>query len=365
MAVSCVPESDQASRLPAGLSIRWDPRNRRLVMIFSWCERMPHIMTTTKPAGIELPRWRGFQPLETRLKQARDALYSRGGISERLVAPAEIEKMFSRLPTYDPTRGYHQLKPALASLDTEIARQHGERASIEVGLGMLLHLAEAHEAQWSMAGLDPELKPDFVDAFHRILDAIERGGSGAMRLNSDNFTKELAIGMSRLIPAGGQLIDPGSGVPRSLMLRRPIASIPGRVSYMLRACGGFRPFAEFHTHQRMRHLFTSDGWEYCFRRLPAVFRSRPQLKGVLGGSWFFDPKLASISPNLDFVREVSLRWGGVLIRDGVDPAATGGALSMSEHRRQLHAQGRYQPVSYFMVASKARILQQARSLGLG
>ena len=64
---------------------------------------------------------------------------------------------------------------------------------------------------------------------------------------------------------------------------------------MLVACGGFRPLGEFHTHERMRHFFTPDGWEYCFRRLPAVFRSYPALKGDFGGSWFFDPQAAEIT----------------------------------------------------------------------
>ena len=127
--------------------------------------------------------------------------------------------------------------------------------------------------------------------------------------------------------------------------------------------GGVRlvqPLGEFQTHERMRYFFTPDGWEYCFRRLPAVFRSYPALKGVFGGSWFFDPQAAEITPSLSFVRDVSERWGSMIMRDRVDPATTAGALEMSGLRRNLHAEGRYQPVNHLMVAAKSCILDRAR-----
>jgi hypothetical protein len=38
---------------------------------------------------------------------------------------------------------------------------------------------------------------------------------------------------------------------------------------------------------------------------------------------------------------------------------------MSHERRELHAQGKYQPVSYLMVAAKPRILDRARAIDLG
>jgi hypothetical protein len=249
----------------------------------------------------------------------------------------------------------------LATLDAEISGNHGDKVALWFGLSMLVHLIDSHEHRWSLSPLDDELKPEFVDSFHRVLDAVERGGSSSMSMTRDNFAKDFAICLHRLIPAGGQLVDPSSGVPRSILLRSPASSLTRKAGYLLLACGGFRPFAELHTHERMRHLFTPEGWEYCFRLMPAVFRSYPHLKGVIGGSWFFDPQLDFVSPSLSFVHEVAARWGGLIIRYGVDPAATASALAMSEHRRALYAAGKYQPVSYFMVAAKSRILAHARN----
>jgi len=324
---------------------------------------MPYAFATMKGA-ITLQRWRGLEPINGRVARARESLLARAGENAVILGPARIEKWLSRLPQYDRTRPYRQLKPSLDALDAELSGAYGERAALLVALGMLLHLVATHESRWSRDSLDAELQPDFVDSFHRILDAAERGGSTSMRMNRDNFAKDLAICLHRLIPAGGQLVDPGAGVPRSILLRPPPTALARKAWYMLVACGGFAPFAEFHTHERMRYLFTPEGWEYCFRRLPAVFRCYPELKGVFAASWFFDPKVPSISPALSFVRDVSERWGGLIMREGIDPGATADALVMSAERRELQAQGRYQPVRYVMVAAKSRILARARELGL-
>jgi hypothetical protein len=325
--------------------------------------------TTVDPRDVEravaLPRWRGLEPVGDRVAPVRESLLARAGPTTGLLDPAELEKRLERLPAYDRSRPYAQLKPFLAAADAELCHSYGERAALHVALGVLVHLIASHASRWANERLDPELRPEFVDSFHRILDAAERGGSSALRMNRDNYAKDLAICLFRLIPCGGQLVDPGAGVPRSILLRPPLASLPRKGWYLLVTCGGFVPFAELHTHERMRHLFTRDGWEYCFRRLPAVFRSYPRLKGVFGASWFFDPQLASISPALSFVRDVSERWGGLIVRDRPDAGATANALAMSEERRALHAQGRYRPINYFMVAAKSRILDRAHALATG
>jgi hypothetical protein len=255
------------------------------------------------------------------------------------------------------------MKPSLAALDEELCNSFGERAALLVALATLLYLISTHESRWSEEGLDPQLKPEFIDSYHRILDAVERGGSSSLRMNRDNFAKDFAICSHRLIPGGGQLIDPAGGVERSILIRPPIRALPYKLWYLILGCHGFSPFAEFHTHERMRHLFTADGWEYCFRLLPAVFRSYPGLKGVCGASWFFDPQLCSITPSLSFVRDISKRWGGVIMRGTVRDGVTEDALSMGGRRQELHAEGKYYPVNYLMVAAKSRILRHAMEVG--
>jgi hypothetical protein len=311
---------------------------------------------------IVLPRWRGALPLNDRIALARAALLASARDSTKIIEPASITARLVSLPPYNRYRGYGQLKPALASMEREVVARYGEHAAGCIGLGMLLELVGSHEQRWRSDGLDADLKQDFVDSMHRVLDAIERGGSSSTRMSHDNYCKELAICLHRLIPAGGQLIDPGSGLPRSVLFRAPLSSIPKTLSYIAVHCRGFKPFAEFHTHERMRHFFTPEGWEYCFRRLPAVFRSYPQLKGVLGGSWFFDPQLETISPSLSFVREVPKRWGAIIVRWGT--SATHDALVMSQHRRDLHDQGLYQPTNYYVVSAKSRILKHAQTIGV-
>jgi hypothetical protein len=75
--------------------------------------------------------------------------------------------------------------------------------------------------------------------------------------------------------------------------------------------------------------------EYTFRRLPAVFRRYPELRGVVGRSWFFDPELEKISPSLSFMRQTPSRWGATIMRWGAAPDARSASV-ISEHRRRLY-----------------------------
>ena len=312
---------------------------------------------------ITLPQWRGYDAISGRLTPVKESLLARAGEHAKFLAINNIENRLAALPPYDRARPYSQLKRSLAALDVELCASIGERAALLVALAMLLYLIATHESRWSEENLDVRLKPEFVDSYHRILDFVERGGSSSMRMNQDNYAKEFAICLHRLIPGGGQLIDPGGGIGRRILVRPPAAGLPRKIWYMVVTCGGFSPFAEFHTHQRMRHLFTADAWEYSFRLLPLVFRSYPSLKGVVGASWFFDPQVASITPSLGFVRNVSERWGGIIMRDAVYPSTTADAISMGGPRRERHERGKYYPVSYVMVAAKSRILEHAADLG--
>ena len=97
----------------------------------------------------------------------------------------------------------------------------------------------------------------------------------------------------------------------------------------------------------MRHWFTAEGWDYCFRKLPAVFRSYANLKFLAAAG--FDPA-RDRQPSLSFVRSVSQQWGGMIARRG-HPNAAGCAGNVGR-RRDAYASGAYQPVSYLMVAAK-------------
>jgi hypothetical protein len=96
--------------------------------------------------------------------------------------------------------------------------------------------------------------------------------------------------------------------------------------------------------------------------MPAVFRSYPRLKGILGSSWFLDPSLGKTSPELAFIREITERFGAAPLHLQRVKSLETAAFSLSPTRRQLFESGQYVPNVYALVISK-RDIERTLSTG--
>jgi hypothetical protein len=305
----------------------------------------------------ELPGWRGNEALTGRAQSALLALHEKSPGLSRVLSDVPLEQTLATFNDYDRRADYHQLSPMLRQVSSALVERFGEPLALQYGLALLTTLIADHERRWRKAALDPELEPCFIDSFHRILTAVARGGASSLMSDTDAFAKELAICRYRLIPAGGQLVEPNTAFPRRLLLGAPMRQRLLAARYLLFSARGFAPFAGFHTNLFMRHWFSPAGFECAFRCLPAVFRSFPAVKGAVGISWFFDPALRDISPELCFVREIAQRWGAVFVPAGRDESNN--ALLLSAKRRALFEAGKYVPELHAFVVSRRDILAHA------
>ena len=182
----------------------------------------------------------------------------------------------------------------------------------------------------------------------------------------DFFAKDLAFGCGLFAPIGPLSL----GLPTSKAFAARLAhtkkaagllvrtATAGRVAATaeLASAAGVRPWAELHVDTRNLREFHAEGFLRMYHRLAALLRLRPDLAGVHGASWLYDPAVGVISPSLDFTAEPIRSGGAVLVRLGVDPVQTAYAVSRSPTRRQLWLEGRYQPTCYGMYWPRGRLL---------
>lgn len=179
-------------------------------------------------------------------------------------------------------------------------------------------------------------------------------------INIDLFQKEFGIAALRLYVAGSQLVDPYCGIPRSILTRgRPLDWI--RSSVAVGMLGGFRPYFEIHTHQFMLDTFNEEGWNECYRCCAELYELHPEIIGMYGSSWFYDPALGNISPRLDYLRAVPQAGGAYLLYVESGGNAILNSTSTSPTRKQLYEQGKYMPRNYMIVWGKTRQQAWARS----
>ncbi len=196
--------------------------------------------------------------------------------------------------------------------------------------------------------------------FQRILEQFDTNPSGFYMPENDLFSKDLAICRGKLIPCGAELVDQFSGVPRSIAVRGGMNQLLRALWFFTTRGKGFRPFYEMHMDPRSRRQFTPEGWDRCYLRVADLLEMNAQIKGLFGSSWWYDPKVEEITPNLGFLRRRPLENGACIFRVGSDEAAVGGATSFSRLRRERYERGEYTPTNYLMVWGRDDLLGWAK-----
>jgi hypothetical protein len=257
---------------------------------------------------------------------------------------------------------YFRLPNAFLDAVRRVSTQSSEEDLSEVLRLLLLHLIdrapEIERAPHRLA-LPESIRTPLEIEQARIRN--EYGSSGrVLALANDLYVKDLAVATFKLLPAGAQLVDVNYGVPRATILRAFRGSVGAGFSaarYLVGRCGGFRPAVEIHTSSKTLGEFTEDGWRRCYLRIADLMQLNPSIRSMYGMSWFYDPKLAEVSPRLSYLRDEPASFGARIFYWGSDEKTVANALATSETRRRKHEAGEYRPEGYLLVWSRRDMLQ--------
>lgn len=175
-------------------------------------------------------------------------------------------------------------------------------------------------------------------------------------LDDDVFVKDIMCFTGRLVPCGMYVVDVHSGFPRSYLLKPNIWSLPSNLFFFAKA-GGFRRYAQVHVHKPTIDEFSLEGRNECFKRIAEIIDLDPELLGVIGSAWYYDPKIQEVSPHLAYLSSDPLKQGGHLICLGETQAARQNALSKSKKRRALYEQGAYIPRQFMLILNQGDLRQ--------
>ena len=81
----------------------------------------------------------------------------------------------------------------------------------------------------------------------------------------------------------------------------------------------------------------------------SLLRGHPNVLGMAGTSWFYDPQLDAISPNLSYLRMRPVERGAVLVRQRTSEFDIISATTKSGTRQRLYEEGRYLPVPHSII----------------
>ena len=294
--------------------------------------------------------------LEARLDERLDAhlasLHGVPDVSERIAA------FVAHFEVPPRQMGFKYIAPEARALHATVVHDAGEDGARIFLLACLLWAVRSSLRGKRAERLPARVRAHQLKQFRRIA-AQDEGLLPHCRLEGDVFLKELGLATLRLYAGASSVIDPHSGVGRSLLWKAGLHRLPGRLLLFARA-GGFHPYFEIHVHKLYQEEFNEEGRNECYRCCADLYTLHPEVLGMVAGSWFYDPVVEMISPHLAYLRKVPESGGARALFVSHDEQAARNATATSEKRRALHAAGQYRPASWTLVWPKRAQLAWSR-----
>ena len=275
---------------------------------------------------------------------------------ERFPIADYIEKI-QRLPAL---ASYVQVGSTCGPVMKDLKEKAGDDLEPLYNRLALVHAIKNTLENFYEQGFPEDIEGLFIEWFRGMLDNIERLDADYFRLNNDPFLKDMAVCVGRMIPVGGAWAINVSGLGRRIIFGCGPRQLLTRTFFLLSHIRALKPFYEIHMIPRLADRFTEDEREASYLRIAKMLCVNPEVRGLIGSSWYLDPALKDISPELSYLQDLPENNGARIFP--LNPSKGNyGALIGSVRRTQLHEEGKYVPRNGLIVWPRKDILKWART----
>ena len=286
---------------------------------------------------------------------------------------AAFEAVFNKVPVQDRAR-LHALKDAAAAAAAAAAPHwdfdqpgHCAEEALAEAFGPALtdDLRRALVALWALempARIQAADLPDAVLELYpewigRLADFLT---AAADPYDRDFRAKDVRIALVLSVPgARTQMIDLSSPMGPGQVLRHAREGWGWSVIPAYAAARAWKPWLEVHTESRELSDFNEAGWDRAWATAAEICKRRPEMAGMLGSSWFYDPPLEQISPRLAYLRLNLLNHGAFMVHQGPGETHTRRAATSSPTRAALIEAGEYTARSWIVAFPRAALIKWA------
>jgi hypothetical protein len=253
-------------------------------------------------------------------------------------------------PHWDFDQPGHRAEEALRAAFGDAVTDDHRRAL--VALWALEMPARVPAADLPQASLD--LYPEWIGRLADFLTA------GADPYDRDFWAKDVRIALVLSVPgARTQMIDLSSPMGPGQILRHAREGWGWSVIPAYAAAQAWKPWLEVHTESRELSDFNEAGWDRAWATAAEILKRRPDMAGMLGSSWFYDPPLEQISPRLAYLRLNPLKHGAFMVHQGPGDIHTRRAATSSPTRAALIEKGEYTARSWIVAWPRSALIKWA------
>lgn len=239
----------------------------------------------------------------------------------------------------------------------EIQSKSSQAILIDYHKVLLLHLISNIEIRQEFVQLSDELKEVLLKYFEGIIKRIESSTNEFFIL--PQFNRYLFYCTLKSIPIGSHYVSE-ERIPYKFLIsggwKQFVKSI-----FLLMKVKGFKPFYRIHMAEHnnpyLKTEFNEKGWNEMFLRLRHLVETNKNIKGVSGTSWWFDPALKTISPEIGYFRAYFIENGGAILRLNTNESIIRDATIFNSARKKMFESGQYHPYQYLAVFSRKAFLK--------
>lgn len=288
------------------------------------------------------------------------ALYPRQQPQDRLIRMTDISpQSYYQLAIVSGAvsgHSYAALPPELLAAEQSVAREN-PAAALTLNRSLCRNLLKEFTLADACWVFPEKFHFLYEQQLQRIENLLTDKPDSYFSFDNDPFRKDLAILRHRLIPCGAEFATPFSGISRSLIFKGGLQQA-AKFMQVITRCRGIKPFLELHMHPHYTAAFNFEGWIETYENMADLLEANPSFLGVQSTSWFLDPALAEISPNLSYLREVPERCGATILYAGEDDYDNSGAFATSQTRRDLYKSGHYKPRLFTRIWPRKLLIQR-------
>jgi hypothetical protein len=219
---------------------------------------------------------------------------------------------------------------------------------------LMLQLIADFSTKCSALTLTADISENYQRSVQRIYQQWVAEPGAELTTVNDLLLKDIGLLSGALLPCTERVIEPYSILQRYLMHRQGVKQA-WRLICVLLAARGNKPVCRLHIHLAEINSLTAHGWRLTCLQLAQLLELNPQLKGVVGSSWFYDPAIAAISPKLAFINKLLNNMQASIFFSHTEDESSG-ALSRSVTRQNAYTSGQYQPKNYVIFIPRNRLL---------
>ncbi len=224
---------------------------------------------------------------------------------------------------------------------------------------VLVKLIEGFDRRAAAVSLPDWLRAPTRTFILDVLEALTKSSGRKRLLNQDSFMKDFAVCRLKLWPCGAELVDVASMLSRSLLISGGPSQAVKAIFHIGGSIRGFKPVFETHFDTRRAKAFSYEGYHDLYKTIARLMREKPSVKGVYACSWWHDPAVAEISPNLAFLNDLPLGGGAKAYRFSRSEQIIKAATRLSRERTERFQQGSYHPTSYIVLWGRRELLSWA------